>query len=142
VLENGMLIGADRYDVQLREPKMTKCAHCGEDVPGYETVEIGNDIVCRDCISDYCDDLFPEYGQLYLNENAERYAKNERIPKDSEELYLNWWFQNLERSDRLRVLQGIYLLESASVGGEDLKEWEKAFVTQSDDWIDFVKDHA
>ena len=86
MLENGMLIGADRYDVQLREPKMTKCAHCGEDVPGYETVQIGNDIVCRDCISDYCDDLFPEYGQLYLNENAERYAKNERIPKDSEEL--------------------------------------------------------
>lgn len=137
-----MLIGADRYDVQLREPKMTKCARCGEAVPEYETVRIGGDIVCRDCISDYCDGLFPEYGQLYLNENNERYAKSEKIPLDSDDFYLNWWFHNLERPDRLRVLQGIYLLESASVGGEDLKEWEKAFVTQSDDWIDFVKDHA
>ncbi|WP_154018819.1 hypothetical protein [Anaerotruncus rubiinfantis] len=140
--ENGMLIGADRYDVQLREPKMTKCARCGEDVPEYETVEIGKATVCRDCIADYCDGLYPEYGQLYLNENAKHYIESENIPLDSDDLYLNWWFHNLERADRLRVLQGIYLLESASVGGEALKEWEKAFVTQSDDWIDFVKEHA
>lgn len=49
-IENGMLVGADAYDIQQRETVMVTCRICNEQVPAYDTVEVCGDIFCEDCL--------------------------------------------------------------------------------------------
>lgn len=141
MLENGMLIDAARYDVQQREPQMVKCCHCNELVPAYDTVQIGGKTVCGDCLHDYCNDQYDLLGGEYLRENADRYEQDEHIPLASDDLFLNWWFANLERSDRLHILKRTYALERA-IHGAYYPEWERDYCVNANDWENFVQERG
>lgn len=124
---------------QRQEYATARCAYCGDDVPAWDTVQIGGKTVCGDCVKPYCDSLYPAHGAAYLQENIDRYLKDESIPADSDELYLNWMLQSLSRAERVAVLQAVFGLEAACVGGEYVGRLERDYCLESDDWTEFVQ---
>lgn len=61
-VENGMLVGAERYDMQYWEDEIVQCSFCGKRVRISECVKSFDDeLVCEDCIADYLEDGNEEF---------------------------------------------------------------------------------
>lgn len=135
MLENGMLVNSNKYDIQLREPKMVKCTYCGERTPEYDCQEFGEDWVCGDCLHDYCENQYEDLGEDYISENERLYLEK-RVKKESSDFWLNYIMQNLERDDRIAFMKAGFAAINAD--GE-YSGWVKDFCTESRDWEDFVK---
>ena len=65
-IENGMIVGAERYDPQCQDVECSRCDTCDQWVPDTEIAVFGNgDRVCNDCLHDYLEsqgaDFVPGY---------------------------------------------------------------------------------
>lgn len=130
---------AGRFD-WIEPPEIftdVRCVNCGDTVSSSETVTIGEDIVCEDCISDYCDKKYQHLGADYLEENEREYLESSGRA-DSDELFYNWWFSSVDKPDRLRILKAAYLAEKQNGSPLYEAEAERDFCTQAGSWPEFV----
>lgn len=75
--------------------KTVKCFCCHGDVPASDAVEIGGELICNDCVEDYCNGYIDDYGADF-------------IAAHEDEFYINWWFDNLPKSDKIKALKEAY----------------------------------
>ena len=129
-IENGMIIGAEKYDPQCQDIKMQRCTVCREMWPqGDLTYYAGTgDWVCPDC------------RMQYLREQGADFV-NEYIRQNEWDFYANWLFANADREEQLRVIKAGYLAENTSPIRHDYMESQKVdFCKEDDGFLQFVKE--
>lgn len=129
-VENGMLVGSERYDMQYQEEEKVQCCYCEEMVFMPECVEFGDgDIVCEDCVVDYLVDRSDDYVDDYIEDNAYEY-------------YKEWRFDNMGKKEQLEILKKAYEAEEQLYSGarkRALFEDRKAFCLEEDGFLDSVQ---
>lgn len=129
-IENGMIVGAERYDPQCQDVKMQRCTVCHEMWPqGDLTYYAGTgDWVCPDC------------RMQYLREQGADFV-NEYIRQNEWDFYANWLFANADREEQLRVIKAGYLAENTNPIRHDYMESQKVdFCEEDDGFLQFVKE--
>lgn len=126
MIENGMIVGAERYDPQCqdtecRDCECSRCSCCSQWVPDNELTAFSNgDRVCVDCLHDYLEKQGADFVPGYI-------AQNEA------EFWLDWLFANADPDEQLRVVKAGYLAEG-------LKPLQKEYIEQQK--VDFCQDDA
>lgn len=70
MLENGMIVGAERHDAQCQDIECSRCTCCKLWVPDDELVAFSNgDRVCNDCLYDYLSNQGADFVPGYIAEN-------------------------------------------------------------------------
>ena len=129
-IENGMIVGADKYDPQCQDIKTQRCTVCHEMWPqGDLTYYAGTgDWVCPDC------------RMQYLREQGADFV-NEYIRQNEWDFYANWLFANADREEQLRVIKAGYLAENTNPIRHDYMESQKVdFCKEDDGFLQFVKE--
>lgn len=129
-IENGMIVGAEKYDPQCQDVKMQRCTVCHEMWPqGDLTYYAGTgDYVCPDC------------RMQYLREQGADFV-NEYIRQNEWDFYANWLFANADREEQLRVIKAGYLAENTNPIRHDYMESQKVdFCKEDDGFLQFVKE--
>ena len=129
-IENGMIVGAEKYDPQCQDIKMQRCTVCHEMWPqGDLTYYAGTgDWVC------------PECRVRYLREQGADFV-NEYIRQNEWDFYANWLFANADREEQLRVIKAGYLAENTNPIRHDYMESQKVdFCKEDDGFLQFVKE--
>ncbi len=129
-IENGMIVGAEKYDLQCQDVKMQRCTVCHEMWPqGDLTYYAGTgDWVCPDC------------RMQYLREQGADFV-NEYIRQNEWDFYANWLFANADREEQLRVIKAGYLAENTNPIRHDYMESQKVdFCEEDDGFLQFVKE--
>lgn len=130
MLENGMIVGAEKYGPQCQDIKMQRCTVCREMWPqGDLTYYAGTgDWVCPDC------------RMQYLREQGADFV-NEYIRQNEWDFYANWLFANADREEQLRVIKAGYLAENTNPIRHDYMESQKVdFCKEDDGFLQFVKE--
>lgn len=129
-VENGMLIGAERYDMQYQDEEKVQCCCCKEMLLITECVKLGcGDIVCEDCIPEYLVARSDDYVDNYVEEHAYEY-------------YKEWQFDNMAKKEQLETLKRAYQAEEQLYSGarkRALFEDRKAFCLEDDGFLDSVQ---
>lgn len=129
-VENGMIVGAERYDIQYQDEEKVQCCCCEEMVLMSECVEFGDgDIVCEDCVADYLVDRSDDYVDDYIEDHSYEY-------------YKEWRFDNMAKKEQLETLEMAYQVEERLYSGarkRALFEDRKAFCLEDDGFLDSVQ---
>lgn len=134
MIENGMIVGAERYDPQCqdtecRDCECSRCSCCSQWVPDNELTAFSNgDRVCVDCLHDYLEkqgaDFVPEY-----------------IAQNEADFWLSWLFANADREEQLRVVKAGYLAEALKPLQKEYIEEQKADFCRDDaEFLEYVKE--
>ena len=128
-IENGMIVGAESYDPQCREPQKGYCVQCRQMVPVYELTEFANgERVCGDCEAAYLRLNGADFVEPYIEEHQEEY-------------YREWWWDNLTPSQQLREIKIVYLAQILKPSdADDLAVDKFEFCEESDDFLQFVRE--
>lgn len=128
MLENGMIVGAERVDMQCREVEQGFCAHCKELVPVQELTAFANgERVCKDCMNAYLELNGADFVEEYISENEWAF-------------YGDWRFNSLTQSEQLRELKAGCLMQNTLPKQRDELEKQKAeFCLNSEDFLEFVR---
>lgn len=110
--------------------RTAKCCCCRDDVPESEIVKISGEYICNDCFRDYCSRYINDYGVDFI-------AGNE------EDFYMDWWFNNLPKADKIKALKEAYSQQKSRadmLGNPEFKDMETEFCRESDGFQDFVRE--
>ena len=96
-IENGMIVGAERYDPQCKDVKMQRCTVCHEMWPqGDLTYYAGTgDWVCPDCRIQYLREQGADFVESYIESHPVDY-------------YIGWRWAGLTESEKLRAVKKVY----------------------------------
>lgn len=129
MLENGMIVGAERHDPQCRDIECSRCTCCKLWVPDDELITFSNgDRVCNDCLYDYLSNQGTDFVPGYIAEHEA-------------DFWLRWMFEGADEEEKLRVITAGYLAEMLDPEKNELIQREKAeFCRHSEDFLDYVKE--
>lgn len=134
MLENGMIVGAERHDAQCQDIECrgcecSRCTCCKLWVPDDELVAFSNgDKVCNDCLYDYLSNQGADFVPGYIAEHEA-------------DFWLDWMFEGADEEEKLRVITAGYLAEMLDPEKNELIQREKAeFCRHSGDFLDYVKE--
>lgn len=129
MLENGMIVGAERHDPQCQDIECSRCTCCKLWVPDDELVAFSNgDRVCNDCLYDYLSSQGADFVPGYIAEHEA-------------DFWLRWMFEGADEEEKLRVITAGYLAEMMDSEKNELIQREKAeFCRHSEDFLDYVKE--
>lgn len=129
MLENRMIVGAESYDPQCREPQKGYCVQCRQMVPVYELTEFANgERVCRDCEAAYLRLNGADFVEPYIEEHQKDY-------------YKHWWWDNLCFEEQLKHIKLAYLSQILEPSdADDLAADKFEFCEESDDFLQFVRE--
>lgn len=130
MLENGMIVGAEKYDPQCQDVKMQRCTVCHEMWPQEDlTYYAGTgDWVCPDCRMQYLREQGADFVSEYIRQNEW-------------DFYANWLFANADREEQLRVIKAGYLAENTNPIRHDYMESQKIdFCKEDDGFLQFVEE--
>ena len=96
-IENGMIVGAEKYDPQCQDIKMHRCTVCLEMWPqGDLTYYSGtSDWVCPECRMQYLREQGADFVEDYIESHPEDY-------------YIGWWWASLTKYEKLRAVKKVY----------------------------------
>lgn len=129
MIENGMIVGAERHDPQCQDVECSRCDVCDQWTPDNDMVVFSNgDKVCNDCLHDYLEsqgaDFVPEY-----------------IAQNEADFWLKWLFTNADRDEQLRVVKAGYLAEALKPLQKEYIEEQKAdFCRDDTEFLEYVKE--
>lgn len=129
MLENGMIVGAERHDPQCRDIECSRCTCCELWVPDDELIAFGNgDRVCDDCLHDYLANQGADFVPGYIAEHEA-------------DFWIRWMFEGADEEEKLRVITAGYLAEMLDSEKNELIQREKTeFCRHSEDFLDYVKE--
>lgn len=107
-----------------------KCSCCHWPVPKTDAAEISGELICNDCIRDYCNGYINDYGADFIADNEE-------------DFYIDWWFNNLPKADKIKALKEAYIQQKSRadmLGNPEFKELETEFCRESNGFQDFVRE--
>ncbi|QNO18953.1 hypothetical protein [Caproicibacterium amylolyticum] len=99
----------DELPTERVVPHSVECCMCGGMIPADRNEEytiIGNDIVCNDCLQDYCRTNYEQYAPDYIKSNGSEFAED--------------LWRNLTLSEKAQVAE--ILLQSESCCTDVAKE--------------------
>ena len=129
-IENGMIVGAEKYDPQCQDIKMQRCTVCHEMWPqGDLTYYAGTgDYVC------------PECRVQYLREQGANFVEDYIVAHEMD-YYAGWWWTSQSDDEQLKVIKLAYLksiTDPAKI--ESLaRDWVE-FCREAEDFLEFVED--
>lgn len=126
-IENGMIIGAERYDPQCQDVECSRCDACDQWTPDSDMVVFSNgDKVCSDCLHDYLESQGADFVPGYI-------AQNEA------DFWLNWMFANADREEQLRVVKAGYLAELKPLQHDYIEQQKVDFCRDDAEFLEYVR---
>lgn len=125
-------LGVLKSDKHLQPPNIDEyngpvCCECGESLG--LTKFINGDYVCNWCMRSYIEKNAGDFIQPYINENQESY-------------YLDWWFDNLPKQDKLDIVLKGYFDRNViqkMTGFNDMALDRIEFCLDTDDFYEYVR---
>lgn len=132
MLENGMVVNQEDYDVQCQDEATFICDFCGEDVPERDKVDNVDRPLCSSCVYEYCKDKTNKTDIV-----------NSFVNSKEQDYYIGYYFDGLEPREKLVLIKAMYQIHSKGVDGKKdpyFDELEKEFCLENDGFFDFVKE--
>ena len=129
-IENGMIVGAEKYDPQCQDIKMQRCTVCREMWPqGDLTYYAGTgDWVCPDCRMQYLREQGADFVESYIDAHQMEY-------------YAGWWWTSQSAEEQLKVIKMAYLSSITDpVEIEPLARDRVEFCQDAEDFLEFVEE--
>ena len=125
-------IPCDLYQTEPSVVATFTCEFCGDDVPMYDKVNEVDGDLCSDCIAEYCKDKSNHADVVagFIEQNQQAY-------------YLDWYFNNLESSEKLALIKGMYAVHSMGIDckkDSSFVEIEKEFCVDDDKFFDYIRE--
>lgn len=128
-IENGMIVGAEKYDPQCRDVKERRCAICKEWWPESSLIhyqETG-DWVCPECRVQYLREQGADFVESYIDAHQMEY-------------YAGWWWTSQTAEEQLKVIKMAYLNSITDpVEIEPLARDRVEFCQDAEDFLEFVE---
>lgn len=130
MLENGMIVGAEKYDPQCQDVIERRCAICKEWWPESSLIhyqETG-DLVCPECRVQY----LREQGADFV----ERYVESHPV-----DYYIGWWWKGLTEAEKLRAVKMVYWYYLTKSMKFDVFAKDRVeFCEDAENFLEFVED--
>lgn len=134
MLENGMIVGAERVDMQCRERQGILCSQCGERYGEDDITYLDGKAVCCDCLKEYID----EYGRDHAEEFADDF-----ISENIDARAADFWQNDMTEQEKKDAMSWAYLeakrMHKAS-NLHDIEQSDRDFCLSSDDYAEFVRE--
>lgn len=134
MLENGMIVGAERVDMQCRERQGILCSQCGERYGEDVITYLDGKAVCDDCLQEYID----EYGKDHAEEFIDDFI-SENIDARAED----FWQNDMTEQEKKDTMRWAYL-EAKRMHKESnlhyIEQSDRDFCLSSDDYAEFVRE--
>lgn len=130
MLENGMIVGADRHDPQQQDQELFRCCKCGEMVTFDEITSFSSgDDVCKDCLSDYLREHDADFVDPYISEYEKYYL-------------MDWWWAGLDDNQKLEIVRQAYKNHYApECKQKEMVRDRQEFCREDPDFPAYVKEH-
>lgn len=128
-IENGMIVGAEKYDPQCQDVKMQRCTVCHEMWPqGDLTYYAGTgDYVCPECRVQYLREQGADFVEDYIGAHQMEY-------------YAGWWWTGQSAEEQLKVIKMAYLSRITDpVEIDPLARDRVEFCQDAEDFLEFVE---
>lgn len=129
-IENGMIVGAEKYDPQCRDVKERRCAICKEWWPESSLIhyqETG-DWVCPECRVQYLREQGADFVEDYIDAHQMEY-------------YEGWWWTGQSADEQLKAIKLAYLTSITDPAEiEPLARDRVEFCQDAEDFLEFVED--
>lgn len=128
-IENGMIVGAEKYDPQCQHVRMQRCTVCHEMWPQ-------GDLILYSGTGDY---VCPECRVQYLREQGANFVES-YIDAHQMEYYARWWTSQ-SPEEQLKVVKLAYLISITDpVEIEPIARDRVEFCEDAEDFLEFVED--